>query len=340
MNETAIYTAVSGIDEAYLADSENVTEIKAGNLRIRKRNRSAAIAACACLLFIFGIVGVAKIAAPQRTEPHTNRTDPTPAYGERLLVPFAANHDPEADAFGEDEIHQVYLSVRGIRYEQLSVEEAAQYGIPETVPDAAFGTAVGTVVESFPNRETEAPVSSPVQSLVGAEVYYYAPTNGSAVLIAEKDGHCAVFAVTQWPAYRPFGESCAFFGAAPTSAGIESIAYTIQTETKTNGRETVEGLLTEADEIDAVCAVLAQLTPEAPPQDESAPTPAWYTAAWEAYKADPEGRAREDITLEIRFRNGCRMANILYQPFLGNGYVDGMKALTPEQNEALRLALK
>ena len=76
------------------------------------------------------------------------------------------------------------------------------------------------------------------------------------------------------------------------------------------------------------------------PMAERAPTPSWYTAAWEAYKAKPEGRTREDITLEIRFYNGCRMANILYQPFLGNGYVDGMKALTPEQNEALRLALK
>ena len=45
---------------------------------------------------------------------------------------------------------------------------------------------------------------------------------------------------------------------------------------------------------------------------------------------------QEDITLEIRFCNGTVMQNILYQPFIGNGYVDGMKELTPEQNNALR----
>ena len=340
MNRIVIYAAVAGIDEAYLADTENMAEIKAENIRTRKRKRSVIFGVCACVLFILGIVGAVKIIVPQRTEPHTDHTTPPAADGWHSILPFAAKNDPDADAFGEDEIRQVYLSVQGIRYEQLRVEELAQYGIPESIPDSAFGTPVGTVAESFPGRGTEAPVSSPEPSLEGAQVFCYGTANGSAVLIAEKDEYCGVFAVSQWPAYRPFKESCAFFGASASAEGIESAVYTIQTETGTNGAETVSGTLTEADEINALCAVLLQLTPEEPPTDERAPTPEWYADAWQSYKENPNGRVREDITLEIRFFNGCRMTDIIYQPFIGNGYVDGMKELTPEQNEALRGLLR
>ena len=340
MNGIDIYTAVAGIDEAYLADTENMAEIKAENLRTKKKQRSVMIGVCVCFLFIFGIVGATKSIDPQKTEPKANLTDPPAEGGQHRILPFAAKNDPDADAYGEDEIHQVRLSVQGIRYEQLSVEEIAQYGISESIPDSAFGAQIGTVVESFPGQESNAAVSSPEPSLAGAQVFFYGTANGSAVLIAEKDGKCGLFAMLQWPAYLSFKESCAFFGAEPSAEGIESVAYTIQTETENNGGEAVTGTLTETDEINALCAALLQLTPEDPPEDERAPTPKWYTEAWEAYKANPEGRVREDITLEIRFYNGCRMKNILYQPFLGSGYFDNMKALTPEQNETLRGLLK
>ena len=159
MNGTVIYTAVSGIDEAYLADTENIAQIKAENVKARKRKQSVLVGVCACFLFILGIVGVIKIIDPQKTEPHTSQTDPPAAVGQHSVVPFAAKNDPDADAFGEEEIHQVYLSVQGIRYEQLRVEELAQYGISENIPDSAFGASVGTVVESFPNQETKAPIT-------------------------------------------------------------------------------------------------------------------------------------------------------------------------------------
>ena len=298
------------------------------------------IGVCACFLFILGIVGATKIIDPQKTEPNMNHTDPPAAVGQHSVIPFAAKNDHDADAFGEEEIHQVYLSVQGVRYEQLSVEEIARYGISGTIPDSAFGASVGTVVESFPDQEAKAPVSSPEPSLVGAQVFYYGTANGSAVLIAEKDGHCGVFAVSQWPAYRSFQESCAFFGASASAEGIESISYTIMTLAEDNNFVTTQGRLTEADAVNAVCAVLLQLTPEEPPADEREPTPEWYADAWQSYKEDPGGRVREDITLEIRFRNGCRMADIIYLPFIGNGYVDGRKELTPEQNETLRGLLK
>lgn len=340
MNGNILYTAVSGIDEAYLADTENMAGIKAENVKARKRKQSLLVGVCACLLFVLGVIGVTKLTDPQKTDPHPNHTDPPAADGQHMILPFAAKNDPDADAFGEDEIHQVYLSVQGIRYEQLNAGELAQYGISESIPDSAFGASVGTVVESFPGQETKAPVSSPEPSLVGAQVFYYGTANGSAVLIAEKDEYCGVFAVSQWPAYRSFQESCAFFGAVPSAEGIESISYTIKTLAEDNNFVTTEGILSDTDTINAVCAVLQQLTPEEPPEDERAPTPKWYSDAWQSYKENPDGRVREDITLEIRFRNGCRMTEIVYQPFIGNGYVDGMKELTPEQNENLRGLLK
>ncbi|MBR5424315.1 MAG: hypothetical protein IK108_09920 [Clostridia bacterium] len=340
MNGNILYTAVSGIDEAYLADTEDMAGIKAENVKARKRKQSLLVGVCTCLLFVLGVIGVTKLTDPQKTDPHPNHTDPPAADGQHMILPFAAKNAPDADAFGEDEIHQVYLSVQGIRYEQLNAGELAHYGISESIPDSAFGASVGTVVESFPNQETKAPVSSPEPSLAGAQVFYYGTANGSAVLIAEKGGHCSVFSVSQWPAYSSFRESCAFFGAVPSAEGIESISYTIKTLAEDNNFVTTEGILSDTDAINAVCAVLQQLTPEEPPEDERAPTPEWYADAWQRYKENPDGRVREDITLKIRFRNGCRMTEIVYQPFIGNGYVDGMKELTPEQNKNLRGLLK
>ena len=35
-------------------------------------------------------------------------------------------------------------------------------------------------------------------------------------------------------------------------------------------------------------------------------------------------------------QTGTVLDGIMYQPYIGNGYVEGMEELTPEQNAALR----
>lgn len=343
MNEAVLYTAVSGIDEAYLTDSERMADIKAENQTSAKRKRVAAIGVCAGLVLLVGVVGILKHSVkPHNPAQLAGPTQQTPERkAQHALIPFAvAKTDPDADAYGEDELHKVTLTVQGLTYEQLRPDEAAAYGITQNIPDEAFGKRLGTVVESFPNQEPQGAVFSPEPSLAGADVYEFAPTKGRAVLIAEKDGHCSMFAVFCWPDGRTFQEICDFYGAEPSAVGIETISYTIMTTGEDDAVTETRGALTADEAINGVCAILLQLAPEDPPKDDRAPTPDWYMDAWEAYKADPKSRVREDITLEIRFANGCRIRDIVFQPFIGDGYVAQMKELSSAQTEALRSLLQ
>ncbi len=65
-------------------------------------------------------------------------------------------------------------------------------------------------------------------------------------------------------------------------------------------------------------------------------TPQWLIDAWDTYKSNPDAYTREDIMLDITFKNGTVLKDISYQPYLGNGYVSGMQELTTEQNATLR----
>ena len=336
MNDHVLYAAISGIDERYLADTENLSEIKAAFRRDRKRKRAAVIGLCACFVLIAGIIGITK---SFRSQPYTpGPVTPGPPADQTVytLTPFTAKRDPNVDAYGEDEIPEVRVTVSGVTYRQLTTEDYAKYRIPAAVTEDSFGEYIGKIVESFPQQEPTAPVFSPEPALADAALWYYAPVNCKAVVIAEKDGQCSVFAVSEWGRYQTFRDACAFYGVSASADGIESISYTVQTLEGNDFRVTASETITDAEEINDVCAVLLQLTPEDPPEDERFPTPQWYSDAWQAYKDDPGSRVREDITLEIRFRNGCFIQNVLYQPFIGNGYIDGMKELTPEQNDTLR----
>lgn len=342
MTQNVIYAAVAGIDESYLSNSENMTKIKVDFRRARIRRRSLIISLCACFIVFSGAFGMTKMLRPEppvsTSAAQTKQANNTQIPNENTLaiVPFSASIDPDADAYGEEEIHEVRLTVSGVIYEQLPEDAYESCGISQSIPESALGESVGTVVESFPNREPDAQVSSPEPSLVGAEVYYYLPTGGKAVVIAEKDGRCSPFAVSHWLAYRTFGEICEFYGAEPTDAGIESISYTIAVPENGAYRVSGEKTITDAETIDGICAILSQLTPEDPPVNEKAPTPEWLIDAMQEYRENPERFTAEDIVMTVRFRNGTMMRDILYKPYIGNGYLDNMKELTPRQNAELR----
>ena len=336
MKNHVLYAAVSGIDENYIADAEKIPEIKAEFRRERKRKSAAVIGICACFIVIVGMLVITKLFDPQINTPGTVRPSSPADQSTYTLTPFTAKNDPNVDAYGEEELHEVRVTVSGVTYHQLTAEDYESYLIPEAITEESFGEYIGNVVESFPQEETQAPVTSPEPALTNAALYYYAPVNCKAVVIAEKNRQCSVFVVSEWGQYQTFRDACAFYGAEASDVGIESISYTVQTAEESEYRITAQGTLTDADTINNVCAVLLQLTPEDPPADERFPTPQWYSDAWQAYKDNPGSRVREDITLEIRFRNGTFMQNILYQPFIGDGYVNGMQELTPKQNDTLR----
>ena len=74
--------------------------------------------------------------------------------------------------------------------------------------------------------------------------------------------------------------------------------------------------------------------------DSASATPQWVVDAWEACRADPSAYTMEDITFDIVFKNGTVLKDIIYQPFIGNGYIAGMQELTLEQNITLKELLR
>lgn len=100
-----------------------------------------------------------------------------------------------------------------------------------------------------------------------------------------------------------------------------------------------QSTITDRNKIKDITDVLYQLKPEAR-TDALSGSPEWLNNAWDAYRANPDAFTREDITLDITFKNGAVLKGISYQPYLGNGYVSGMQELTHEQNCLLRELLK
>ena len=338
MTRNMIYAAVSGIDEKYLSDAENLTRIKSDFRRAGRIKISFAAGICAGFFALACVIGAVKTRRPEI--PLSSHTPTEDAQKENRnafsVVPFPASVDPDADAYGEDQLHEVSLTVRGVEYHQLKEEDSRLYGLPTSIPADELGEPAGTVIESFPNREPDGDVSSPEPSLVGAEVYYYAPTGGKAVVIAVKDGLCSPFAVWTWGADQTFREVCAFFGAEASDRGIERISYRIGKTEPGGYRVGVERTVSDARTVNGICEVLLQLSPEKSDGADASATPQWFIDAMQAYKDDPERFDAEDIVFTVYFRNGTMLRDILYKPYIGNGYVDNMRELTPEQNAELR----
>ena len=224
MTQNVIYATVAGIDESYISDSENLTEIKAGFHREIIRRRTLTVGACACFIAAVCAIGATKMIHADlpminSTSPTVNATVPVspaestnaPEANALAIVPFVAKIDPDSDAYGEDELHEVRLTVNGVRYDQLKDADYERYGISGEIPDLSFGEFIGTVIESFPDREPDEGVASPEPSLVGAEVYRYASADGQAVVIAKKDGNCSMFEVSHWGGEPYLPRSLRFF---------------------------------------------------------------------------------------------------------------------------------
>ena len=161
MKNHVIYAAVSGIDESYLADTENMPEIKAEFQRDRKRKSAAIVGICACFIVIVGVLGMPKIIDLRPHDPSLVTPGGATNQSAFVLTPFAAKNDPNVDAYGEDELHEVRVTVSGVTYRQLTAEDYESYRIPDTVTKETFGEYIGNVVERFPQEEPSAVAEIP-----------------------------------------------------------------------------------------------------------------------------------------------------------------------------------
>ncbi len=266
---------------------------------------------------------------------------------ENYYKPFSATVDPNSDlkSFGEDELHHIDIRTQYGFYNQLALDEYASNGISNTVTPKDFGEYIGKVVEvsddyDYNGNATE----SQEPTLAGAEVYYYAPKgNNKAFIIVKQMNQCSIFFANEINTGEGFKNGLLFFDVK-SAEDIRSVEYQKRIP-DTDGKMFIseQDVITDNTKIAAIYDLICQLKPEDYSSlPEYAATPIWYVKAWEKYKTDFHAlvKEREDYSIIITLKDGTVLQEILYQPFLANGYVQNMQELTPEQNSALKNLLR
>ena len=281
----------------------------------------------------------------QGTAQEHDHTDPPedPTSANNYYQNFKATVDPYSDAYGEDELHLVSVIISGRYYYQLDTSEHPAHNISAVVSDSDFGEYVGRINELYEHDDPSIyTVSSKEPNLSGADVYYYAPSDSSAVIIVKKGEQCSIFVfngmTTATDENSAFAETFKVYGAY-SADDIESISFTITVPNGAVYEVAQAGTITDRNRIASIVDILYQLKAENT-SDSASATPQWVVDAWEACRADPSAYTMEDITFDIVFKNGTVLKDIIYQPFIGNGYIAGMQELTPEQNITLKELLR
>ena len=281
----------------------------------------------------------------QGTAQEHDHTDPPedPTSANNYYQNFKATVDPYSDAYGEDELHLVSVIISGRYYYQLDTSEHPAHNISAVVSDSDFGEYVGRINELYEHDDPSIyTVSSKEPNLSGADVYYYAPADSSAVIIVKKGEQCSIFVfngmTTATDENSAFAETFKVYGAY-SADDIESISFTITVPNGAVYEVAQAGTITDRNRIASIVDILYQLKAENT-SDSASATPQWVVDAWEACKSDPSAYTMEDITFDIVFKNGTVLKDIIYQPFIGNGYIAGMQELTLEQNITLKELLR
>lgn len=250
----------------------------------------------------------------------------------------ASKQNPNVDYFTEDECPHIDVVLNGkIIYRQLPLEEYPEYGLNKRLTKSDFGAFIGTVVETAEN-DPSVKVGAQEPTLKGSSVYYYAPSNKSA-LIVQKGEYCSIFVFDQFDDDKSpgFKEIYSLYGTY-SADDIAYLSYTVQGMEGTQYCEIEKGNVTNRNKINTFYKITTALVPFEI-KDPIAVTPDWLIEAHAEYNAHPEDYKREDINVNIHFKNGMIFKYFDYLPYLSTGYVEGMELLTPEQNTELRAAI-
>lgn len=281
--------------------------------------------------------GSADIKTTPTTEAHKGGVALDGAY----FRPFSATIDPDSDSFGDDELHHVDICTADGFYHQVGLEEYPANGISLTVSLSDFGGYIGKIVEVDNSDYHGNGAESQEPTLAGADAYYYAPAGKNKAYIIVKQGNqCSMFVSDNINISSGFKNGFSFFDVQ-SAADIQRVDY--QIKVPQNGRmvTSVENTITDAATIQKLYDLLCELTPE---DYSKLPahigTPQWLVDAWEAYRNSANPPVQEDYSIQITLKDGTTLQQILFQPFIGNGYVDCMEELTAEQCEALNNILR
>lgn len=278
---------------------------------------------------------------PQSTEYQPRKQNSDITSVKSFYKPFSATIDPNADSFSEDELHHIDIRTSFGFYRQLTLDEYTSNDISSTVNTTDFGEFIGNVIEVSDYDYHGNAAESQEPALAGAEVYYYAPKgNNKAFIIVKQNNQCSIFISDSINTSEGYKAGLSFFNVQ-SAKDIESIEYQKYVPGNDEMLISEQNVITDENGVSAIYNLICQLKPE----DYSnlpkyAATPQWYIDAWEIYKSDSGVSAREDYSIIITLKDGTVLQEILYQPYLGNGYIEGMQELTPEQNDALKSLLK
>ena len=273
---------------------------------------------------------------PQITESQTEH-NPNTQSTKYYYQPFSAKIVPGSksfggDGFGEEELHHIDVRTSEGFYEQLALDEYASNGISSTVSKTDFGEYIGKIIEvdnSYDYHGNAAESQEP--TLAGADVYYYAPKgNNKAFIIVQQHEQC-----------EGLKKGFLFFNVQGAE-DIMSVEYQKRIPDG-DGKMILseQNVITDSTAVKDFYDLVCQLKPEDySGLPEFAATPLWYIEAWDKYKANPDAFVMEDYSVIITLKDGTILREIRYQPFLANGYVQGMQELTPEQNSTLKNLLK
>ena len=279
---------------------------------------------------------------PQSTESQPSIQPPDTSNVKGSYKPFSATIDPDLDSFSEDELHHIDIRTSFGFYHQLTLDEYTSNGISSTISATDFGEFIGKIIEVNDYDYHGNAAESQEPTLAGAEVYYYAPKgDNKAFIIVKQNDQCSIFISDEINTNEGYQAGLSFFNVQ-SAEDIESIEYQKYVPDD-NGEMIIseQNVITDNNKVSAIYDLMCQLKPE----DYSnlpkyAATPQWYIDAWENYKSDPNAPAREDYAIIITLKDGTVLQEISYQPCLGNGSVNGMQELTPEQNSILKALLK
>ena len=284
---------------------------------------------------------------PEMTESQTE-DNPDTQSTKFYYQPFSAKIEPGSksfggDGFGEEELHHIDVRTSEGFYEQLSLDKYASNDISSTISKTDFGEYIGKIIEVDNSYDYHGnAVESQEPTLAGADVYYYAPKgNNKAFIIVKQNEQCSIFFANEINTSEGFKNGFLFFNVH----GAEDIMSVEYQKCIPDGDGKMilseQNVITDSTAIKDFYNLVCQLKPEDySGLPEFTATPLWYIEAWDKYKANPDDFVMEDYSIIITLKDGTVLREILYQPFLANGYVQGMQELTPEQNSTLKNLLK
>ena len=324
MNSFDLYSAVNGIDKDLIEE--------AGAVCSRKKKNYAWQAVAAAFAVLIAISAFYHFQKTPETKPNplnSSTFENTVKENTVKIVPFNYSFSEatkgEYDDYGEDGLPYVTVTIDNlIGYHQVSPSDYELFGFPKELSEKDFGEYIGEIVEiTDENKELEKtlPLTTREPTLHKAKVYYYAPVNCKAVIIATNGKNCSLF-VANGHGYKTdsyIQKMFEIFGTSDPSE-ITKISYSIWDNTFDENNNAIHktGEITSGDDIKKIYDV--------------------FTST-DTRESDEKFKVPYSITFYIHLSNGLVMFDewgITYYPYKSTGDIQYRGVITPKQNETLK----